>query len=511
MSHGSSNVAANSWEWQGTCNECAKKTQAPRDVFCDNFGSSRGSFPACLNTWCPGCYKDLTILRFPKQLPENDEGLVWRKKMDEERFDLARKGDTLFAPFQCDFCWFVNLKGRLCNSRQVEDRLCIAIIRRVNLDMFWSRETSTIHGMYRIYEQARRSSDVLGIRTSIHLQRKPWPLVDNVGFGDAMLLLWQSLQGGKTCADFQQFESIRKIRSLVTTMQQARGRETMDGVSFKDGTKSSTLFKTTSNSMLFSKFIKGCEKRMGRTIKQDAALALEVLVQIMRNLEKELEEVDDQHKRHRDIVMLGNFLLIGFCDALRGNEVFLVESSSLCKYNEQGRPHKRPHVLVPLMGRFKGETGERNVLRVLVEVTKSGLEVRKWIDRMVKLLKGEGRGHISSSPGPAFCNKDGSMLSYQYLNSLFHDELLYKVQEAHPELILPEVEVAEVYNLYRSLRRGATSRASALNYSETVINLNNRWRTTQSNKGKGGLKKMSQLYIDVCLVLDALLDFSTYL
>jgi len=71
--------------------------------------------------------------------------------------------------------------------------------------------------------------------------------------------------------------------------------------------------------------------------------------------------------------------------------------------------------------------------------------------------------------------------------------------------------VADTYNLFRSLRRGATSRASALNYSETLINLNNRWRATQTNKGKGGLKKMSQLYVDVSLVLDTLLEFSASL
>jgi hypothetical protein len=159
--------------------------------------------------------------------------------------------------------------------------------------------------------------------------------------------------------------------------------------------------------------------------------------------------------------------------------------------------------------RFKGETGERNVIRVLVERTKSGLEIKKWVERLIKLLRKEGR-HDTLRPGPAFCDKEGEVLAYQYMNNLFHEEL-EKVQVAHSELIHPEVEIAETYNLFRSLRRGATSRASALNYSETLINLNNRWRLTQNNKGKGGLKKMSQLYVDVSLVLDTLLEFSASL
>jgi hypothetical protein len=442
-------------------------------------------------------------------LPENDEGQLWKKKKDDDRFDTAREGDTLFAPFQCDVCWFINLKGRLWNPNRIEDRLCIGVIRRANLDMFWSREPSTVRGMFRIYEQARRASDALGIRTSVHIQRQPWAIEDRIGFGDALVILWQSLQGGRNNLNHQQFESIRKIRSLATTIQLSRGREAREGVAFMEGNRAHILGRSTTNSTFFGKFMRGCEKRMGRLVKQDAALSVKILLYVMANLENEWSERATTNQRKRDIVMIGSFLMIGFCDALRGNEVFLVEASSLCKYAGHGVNDKKPHVVIPLMGRFKGETGERNVIRVLVDRTRSGLEVRRWVTRLIHVLKKEGRGQ-TSRPGPAFCDEQGTVLAYPYMNSLFHDELL-KVQEAHPEIIFPEVEVAETYNLFRSLKRGATSRASALNYSETLINLNNRWRSTQSNKGKGGLKKMSQLYVDVQLVLDALLEFSASL
>jgi hypothetical protein len=159
-----------------------------------------------------------------------------------------------------------------------------------------------------------------------------------------------------------------------------------------------------------------------------------------------------------------------------------------------------------MMGRFKGETGERNIMRVLVKETHSGIKIGKWVDRLVRVLIAEGRNKVTH-PGPAFCDEQGLVLSYSYMNELFHEELM-KVQETHPELISKDVNVADMYNIYRSLRRGATSRATALNYSETLINLHNRWRTTQSNQGTGGIKKMSQLYVEVSLVLDSLLQFS---
>jgi hypothetical protein len=397
----------------------------------------------------------------------------------------------------------------MCNERRIEDRLVVAMIRRANLDMFWSREASTVSGMYRVYEQAFRASEVLGIRTSVHIQRKPWPLEDKIGFGDAMVILWQSLQEGKNTKAHLQFESIRKIRSLASTIQQSRGRETEEGLGFKEGNKLNLLARSTANSIFFGKFMKGCEKRMGRLVRQDTALSIELLLLILKNLEDELITLEKHDARRRDVIMIGSFIVIGFCDALRGNETFLVERSSLIKYADRGKSHKRPHVVIPLMGRFKGETGERNVIRVLVEKTKSGIPVRKWVDWLIAILR-EDTSQIGKEVGPAFCDQKGFVLSYQYMNGLFHRELM-RIQDAYPELVPPEVEVAETYNLFRSLRRGATSRASDLNYSETLINLNNRWRSTQSNKGTGGLKKMSQLYVDIGLVLEASLEFSASL
>jgi hypothetical protein len=292
-------------------------------------------------------------------------------------------------------------------------------------------------------------------------------------------------------------------------MQAASRKNEMDGICFKDGGNAYTLTRCSTNSVLFSKFIKGCEKRMGRVVKQDIALSVSVLLLILDNLNKELQNGATNIQRKREIVMLGSLLVIGFCDGLRGNELFLVEASSLCYYGDKGEQEGRAHVVIPLMGRFKGETGERNVLRPLVKVTASGIEINRWVSRLIRVLKVEGR-QDRSKPGPAFCDDKGDVLAYSFMNGLFHQELI-RIQDTHSDKIPPDVEVGENYNIYRLLRRGATSRATELNYSETIINLNNRWRTTQSNKGKGGIKKMSQLYVEIALVTESLLKFSASL
>lgn len=429
---------------------------------------------------------------------------------DEDRFVVARRGDSLLAPFQCDLCWFVNLQGRLFDERRPSDHLNMALIRRVNLDMFWSKESSTVQGMYRVFEQNLKAAVHLGLKPSFMRDRKGWPLEDKVGFGEASLILWQSLQKGRNSVMGQQFDSIRKLRSLSSGMAAARPSENIDGPGFKDKGRAFSLGKCGVDSALFCKFIKGCEKRMGRIVKQDMGLSVEILLAILQNLEDELdEEAEVTDKRKREIVMLGACLVVGYCDALRGNEIFLVESSHLCQYYYKGKAHSRPHVIIPLMGRFKGETGERNVLRVLVETTKSGIQIGRWVERLVKILMAEKRND-TGCPGPAFCDEKGMVLTYSRVNGWFHDELV-QVQNTHSGLIQPEIDVTETYNIYRSLRRGATSRASELNYTETLINLNNRWRSTQTNKGKGGLQKMSQLYVEISLVLKNLLAFSASL
>jgi hypothetical protein len=440
------------------------------------------------------------------QLPENDEGFVWRKGKDEGRFLRARKGEMVCSPFQCDFCWFINLKGRIFDKRRAEDRLNLSLIRRVNLDMFWEKEPSTIVGMYQMFTRAETHAKHLGLTPSFLTCKRPWPVADQVGFGEAMLMLWDSIQPSQKSGNTRQFDTVRKLRSMASNIQNASCSESKEGVGFKDGGTVYTLSKCSTNSVLFTKFIKGCEKRMGRFIRQDAALSVPILLAVLDNLEKEFKGAHSSLQRKRDIIMVAGCLVIGFCDALRGNEVFLVEASMLCKYFEEGSRQNQEHVVIPLMGRFKGETGERNVLRFLVRTTQSGIMVGKWVGRLVRVLSVEGRSKCEE-PGPAFCDERGFVLSYNYINDLFHEELM-KVQETHSNLIPGDVVVSEVYNIYRSLRRGATSRATELNYSETLINLNNRWRTTQTNKGTGGIKKMSQLYVEMALVSDTLLQFS---
>jgi hypothetical protein len=93
------------------------------------------------------------------------------------------------------------------------------------------------------------------------------------------------------------------------------------------------------------------------------------------------------------------------------------------------------------------------------------------------------------------------------LNNELHD-VLERVQSLSNDVLPLDVEVWEHFNIHRSFRQGATTRAKQKNVPEATIELNNRWRKVQ-NRG-GGLPNlpMSQLYIEISQALSSKLHFS---
>ena len=62
----------------------------------------------------------------------------------------------------------------------------------------------------------------------------------------------------------------------------------------------------------------------------------------------------------------------------------MMDLFGLISHNRDGRNDpKTPHVVIPLLGGFKNEKGEKIHLMLLVNVTKSGSNVRMWIERLI--------------------------------------------------------------------------------------------------------------------------------
>ena len=69
-------------------------------------------------------------------------------------------------------------------------------------------------------------------------------------------------------------------------------------------------------------------------------------------------------------------------------------------------------------------------------------------------------------------------------------------------------DVDRRFNVYRSFRRGATTRAKEQGVDEPTINMNNRWRKWQNKQGSLPNLPMSQLYVEISQALTSKLRFS---
>ena len=413
------------------------------------------------------------------------------------------------SPFQCDCCWFVNLTKREPNDTSESDHRLLGYIRRVNLDMLWSSEGSTVGHTLGDLRKAARLSSTLDL-TSLHVLRGPWPVGDSLGFQVAVEILRASQEKGRNSSEYVQFDTVRKIRSAYTNAFVSSPAAVLGPITFKgDYGKTYHLSQSPLNSLLFRKFMTGLEKRMGRLVFQDLALSVELLMEILQLYEVELSCGEVPWVRRRAIVMSGAAFVILFGGALRGGEVLLLEASELCKRIGDGRMHRSaPHVLVPLMGRFKGENGERNVLLALSSVTDNGrIPIRRWVERLAATLMHEGKHR---SVGPALCNQTGYVLHQSELNKELW-EMLRKIQISRPDLCGEDLEIENKYKVFRSFRRGATTRAKEFKVGEAVLNMNNRWRKVQNKSGTMPSLPMSDLYTEIQQALLTRLRFSNCL
>ena len=309
----------------------------------------------------------------------------------------------LNVAFQCDCCWFQNLKGRNPRTDSLADQFLLAFIRRVNLDAMWAREKGTVQQTYYSVMKGIRLDGEMGLETRLPA-RGPWPIGDHVGFQVALQLLKASTEKGRHSQYYQQFDSIRKLRSGYSNSYESGLMGTAETqVLVGDKGRSYRVTASPTNSAFFGRFIRGLEKRMGRVVKTDLALSVEICGEMLRRLE---EYIFTNPGDKRDRIMLGTYVAISYGYALRGNEGFMLEATDMIRFVDRGKLHSRPHVAVPLLGRFKGENNERTHCVMLASRSKSGLKFRFWVEQLVELLKEEGR-HLTGEAVPAFCSRDG--------------------------------------------------------------------------------------------------------
>jgi hypothetical protein len=185
---------------------------------------------------------------------------------------------------------------------------------------------------------------------------------------------------------------------------------------------------------------------MGDIVVLDYALSKDLYMAMVAQLEEDWQDAYTDAEKDK-IAVFANLLNFGYLCGLRGEEIMKTDISGFLKYLDVGAAdEKNPHVIVPLIGRLKGETGERYHMMVMAWVTMSGVMAGQWADRLGKSLVRRRRRN-----GFMFEDKKGNQAKIGQYDDEF-TERLTRLKMLKPHLFEPGLNIVEAYSLRRSLR-----------------------------------------------------------
>lgn len=374
---------------------------------------------------------------------------------------------------------------------------------RANLDAFWGRANTTVLANRRNLDQLVKLWDEVGL-TPDHLLPPlgPYPDKDVQGVGVAVAMLVKSMKPGCHNHAYTQFETMRKLCAAYSNMFHASARSNTETLTLGRDVSKSFLTTCPTQYGWFERFSSGCLQRMGQEVKQDLAVSIQLMLAFQTGLESKWQDAQTTAKRVQ-LAMIGAYALIAYGGSFRGHEVFLVDSFGLVKYASKKLVERgQEFVMVPLLSRYKTKNAERYHLTPLAIRSNSGLEFGRWVTRL-----GDAKRMQRVTHGPAFGVDQGKQVDPRWLEMEILDRFR-SIQEKNPEIIKPEVQVYEEFDISRSFRRGATTEARNRKVDENDINLMNRWRNFEKSGGKRPRLRMQDHYSDIALMVPALLRFS---
>lgn len=438
---------------------------------------------------------------------KNVVGNLWGRQVDPCQFKVNRPGDMITIPFQCDTCWYVNLYKVPPVRNAPRDRERLAYIRRVNLDTMWARETSTITNLLSQERKFRRMQEELGLPGPEYPRKGPWPVGDQVGMTTCMVILRASTKSGRYSKSHQQFDTIRRLRTVSTDIYKGSLEGEMASLVLAgDKGKKYTATVGGTESYLFKLFNQGLENRMDKDVRSDLGLSFDLFQEILYRVEVQLQAKRTNQKRRRFLIVFGAYMALSYGGSLRGNEGFFLEGKALLRDINKGKNHTTfPHVVCSLLGKFKGETNEATSTLVLANVSKFGIHFRLWMERLAGLLVSEGGLDREGEHIPAICEETGELMNYGKLNEEFRAQL--EGIQASKGLIPKDLCVRQKYRINRSIRRGSRTRAQAVGVREDVVQLVNRWSKIEAKGGRPRLT-MYEHYAEIEQLLDVYVIYS---
>ncbi|KAI2504187.1 hypothetical protein MHU86_10301 [Fragilaria crotonensis] len=424
------------------------------------------------------------------------------RKSDIGRFTSARNGDNLMVPFECDYCVFGKLFDHEPILTDSKDVFALACIRRVILDAFWSRARSTVDANTAKAREALNLSRSMGMRGAAEAPG-PLPSIDHCGYEVAIQIVVSSLGSGRYSKTHKQWDTVRRFRSSYSNQVRAARDANANPIVLTDadGKSYQRIGRDACGSLWFQRFTLGCRKRMGQDWRPNQAISVKLMHELLRRTEERAKQELELAGRQRWI-LAGGYFCICFVLSLRSPEGLMADLEGLIKYHVE----TKDEVVIPLLGRFKGEHHVKQHLLMSRGITGSGIRVKQWVRRMLAVHRASNR-----STGPVFVNEEGYQLTTSEMNELFL-QVLGEIYEEHPGLFGIDIDDAgdlpDKFNVFRSFRRGSESRAVAMKVSEADRYVVNRWKKKEAAGSNKTSHAIDQHYVDINLVKEAFMRYT---
>lgn len=380
----------------------------------------------------------------------------------------------------------------------------MACIRRVNLDAFWSRARSTVVNHARSVRRTITGVQRLGLPDPCFAEPGPLPPHDHCGFLVAILTVYDSLQPGLYSDTHKQWDTVRKIRTSFSNQWRSAASANSFHLALTDdsGKERKRLDDDPCSSLWFSRWAIGCKRRMGQDWRPDQAVSAHLMLALTRWIERKIVSLTVPSEIIQ-WTLAGAYFVLCYVLSLRGSEGLLLDVQGLLDHKD---PHPT-HVIFPLLGKVKGEQHSRQHLLASAHRTKSGIQVASWHSRLVDIVTS-----MSRTSGPVFVDESGhSQSTTRSMNAKFHEALLGLFAE-DPSLFPPNMQseeaILEGYDVFRSFRRGSSSRAIDQNISEADRYLVNRWKKFEASQGRRPNLPMDQHYAALAHCLTSFLRYT---
>lgn len=428
----------------------------------------------------------------------------WGKRQRRvDDYMVARNGDHLMIPYECDNCIFYKLRGTLPVDNSAVDDLLLDCIRRANLDSFWSRARGTVEGNCRKAKQIQNISESLNMPGPFITQQM-LPPHDYCGYQMAVVMLKYSLNTTGVNDTNIQFDTVRKLRAVYSNFVRVCPESV--SVPLVLGTEKGQYQRLNNDvcgSLWFSRFMEGMRKRMGQITKSNKTMSPALVRALLELSDSRMSAEENPEDRDRWVVF-NTYAVVCYVISLRGNEGFLLDLGALRRYFNRGIGE---FVTIPLLGMFKGESDDMAHLIPCCERTASGIDIRKVLMRLIA-----NKEMLGIIDGPAISDTKGFVLDPSDIDEMFH-ELLIEIFQERKDIFPPDIEeesqIKENFQCFRTFRRTSNTRAKNMKVTKTDQETVNRWRVVEKAAGKRPNLPMDQHYSSFQDLLQPFLNYTS--